>query len=33
MTGSYYKMSSYWGDYDDHLTVELEKMGQVVVFI
>ncbi|EPF7466521.1 hypothetical protein JY494_25140 [Serratia marcescens] len=27
MTGSYYKMGSDWGDYDDHLTIELEKNG------
>lgn len=27
MPGSYYKMGSDWGDYDDHLTIELEKNG------
>ncbi len=27
MPGSYYKMGSDWGDYDDHLTIDLEKNG------
>lgn len=33
MPGSYYKMGSDWGDQDDHLTIEVEKMGQEVDFI
>ncbi|MCX8966317.1 hypothetical protein EHW66_15385 [Erwinia psidii] len=27
MPGSYYKMGSDWGDYGDHLTIEIEKNG------
>lgn len=30
MPGSYYKMGSDWGDQDDHLTIEVEKMGREV---
>ncbi|WP_127958537.1 hypothetical protein [Serratia microhaemolytica] len=27
MPGSYYKMGNNWGDYGDHLTIEVEKNG------